>query len=60
MALVKCKECGKDISDQTEKCIHCGAKNENQKVVKNNTKAAVTYIVFVMIVVFLTIIYVFG
>ena len=24
MALVKCPECGKEISDQSETCIHCG------------------------------------
>lgn len=25
MALIKCKECGKEISDKATKCIHCGA-----------------------------------
>lgn len=25
MALIKCVECGKDISDTTDICIHCGA-----------------------------------
>ena len=25
MALITCKNCGKNISDTTEKCIHCGA-----------------------------------
>ena len=24
MALIKCPECGKDISNRTEKCVHCG------------------------------------
>lgn len=24
MALIKCPECGKEISDKAEKCIHCG------------------------------------
>lgn len=24
MALIKCPECGKDISNMSEKCIHCG------------------------------------
>lgn len=24
MALITCKNCGKNISDKTEKCIHCG------------------------------------
>lgn len=26
MALIKCKECGKDVSDSAGKCPHCGAK----------------------------------
>lgn len=25
MALIKCSECGHDISDKAEKCIHCGS-----------------------------------
>lgn len=25
MALIKCRECGKEISDESKKCIHCGA-----------------------------------
>ena len=24
MALIKCKECGKEISDKATNCIHCG------------------------------------
>lgn len=24
MALIKCPECGKEVSDQAEVCIHCG------------------------------------
>lgn len=24
MALIKCPECGKEISDQADRCIHCG------------------------------------
>lgn len=24
MALIKCPECGKEISDKAKKCIHCG------------------------------------
>lgn len=24
MALIKCPECGKEISDKAQKCIHCG------------------------------------
>lgn len=39
MALIKCKECGKEFSDKASKCIHCGTtdflnsieENENQE-----------------------------
>jgi hypothetical protein len=24
MALINCPDCGKEISDKTEKCLHCG------------------------------------
>ena len=24
MALIKCSECGKQISDKSDKCVHCG------------------------------------
>jgi hypothetical protein len=27
MALIKCKECGHDLSDNAPKCLHCGAKH---------------------------------
>ena len=27
MALIKCKECGKEISDKADHCPHCGYKN---------------------------------
>ena len=31
MALIKCPECGKDISNTSEKCIHCGFPIEKPK-----------------------------
>lgn len=31
MALIKCEECGKEISDTTEVCIHCGCPVNNKK-----------------------------
>ena len=42
MALIKCKECGKEISDQAESCPNCGYRikeNNPQKVIieKTNT-----------------------
>ena len=35
MALIKCFECGKEISDTSKKCIHCGAKIKKVKIKKN-------------------------
>lgn len=34
MALIKCEECGKEVSDKSEQCIHCG--NPFSKKEKNN------------------------
>ena len=35
MALVKCSECGKEISTNSEKCIHCGTKLKDEVRTKN-------------------------
>ena len=31
MALINCKECGKEVSDTSKRCIHCGAKIKKEK-----------------------------
>ena len=36
MALIKCSECGKQISDKAKKCSHCGASNKIQSRKKDN------------------------
>ena len=28
--LIQCPECGKEYSDQSGKCVHCGARNSNK------------------------------
>lgn len=33
MALIKCPECGKEISDKAEKCIHCGYPLKNKTII---------------------------
>ena len=38
MALIKCKECGKEISDTVKKCPHCGFINKEVKKNKKNTR----------------------
>jgi ribosomal protein L37E len=47
MALINCKECGKQVSDKAESCPHCGAPmkspaNSNNKSQQTDTKAAQT------------------
>ena len=37
MGLVKCNECGKEISDKAEKCIHCGCPIKDINVENSNT-----------------------
>ena len=34
MALIKCSECGKEISDKATECIHCGNKVNFKKLPK--------------------------
>ena len=36
MALIKCSECGKEISDKAEVCLHCG--NPIQKTIKEENQ----------------------
>ena len=41
MAIIKCPECGKEVSDKAKTCIHCGAplvKENSSKVATNNEK----------------------
>lgn len=39
MALIKCPECGKEISDKAKQCIHCGYPLENETNCTSNKKA---------------------
>lgn len=37
--LIKCTECGKDVSDKAEKCIHCGYPLRSSEKKKEEPKA---------------------
>lgn len=60
MALIKCKECGKEISDTSKACVHCGAKTELSKMQKSNNlkillfigTMAIIVIVYILVVCF--------
>lgn len=39
MSLIKCKECGKEISDKAESCVNCGcpiSKKKSDNNIRNN------------------------
>ena len=36
MALINCPECGKEVSDKSEKCIHCGYPIKNTQYLYEN------------------------
>ena len=48
MALVPCRECGKEVSDQAEKCPYCGIKTPSAK--HRKIKLAITLIVVLLVV----------
>ena len=53
MALIKCKECGKEISDQATNCPNCGCPINDDtitKEVKASKKVAIFIIVILVIV----------
>ena len=41
MALIKCPECGNEISDKAQQCIHCGypIPKSNEKIIITTSKA---------------------
>ena len=36
MSLIRCPECGKEISDKSKQCVHCGYPLEEQKNLYNH------------------------
>lgn len=52
MALINCPECGKEISDTTDKCPHCGyplMKIQNEE--KNNEKKRTAIIAIITLII---------
>lgn len=47
MALVPCRECGKEVSDQAESCPNCGIKTPSAK--RRKIKLAITALVVVVV-----------
>lgn len=55
MALVKCKECGREIAETAKVCINCGAKTEIAKIKSKRVKK-VSIIVLIIILIVMSII----
>ena len=54
MALIKCPECNKEISDTSRSCIHCGYKLKNVCNLNINKKALIIIgIIILMIIMFI-------
>lgn len=51
MALIKCKECGKKISDKSKRCIYCGNSLRESKINKTLIVRFVVYTVLVVLAV---------
>lgn len=51
MALIKCPECGKEISDKAEKCICCGHYFTKPKSISKTLKAAITIVSVILILI---------
>lgn len=72
MALIKCRECGKEISDQAAKCPHCGcpvqenresclenvenSEKQQEKGTKNKNKKIVVIVISILLVVLIAIV----
>jgi hypothetical protein len=60
MALVKCDECGKDVSTRAETCPHCGAPQDNQADESAEPKKrsrGIGYVILLTLAVFFIMIY---
>lgn len=56
MALIKCSECGKDISEKAKKCPHCGVKPKKKPKNKLTHILKITIAIILLIAIIVTII----
>jgi RNA polymerase subunit RPABC4/transcription elongation factor Spt4 len=49
MALINCKECGKEISDGAIACPHCGAKINTSEGLKLLGLLAIMFIIYMIL-----------
>lgn len=62
MALIKCPECGNEISDTCDKCIHCGYKLDNNKkenITKRRDKKKILLGISIFLIIILCVVIIF-
>ena len=50
MALITCKECGKEISDTAKVCVNCGAKTEKAKLKSKKVKLYTSILIIIVLI----------
>ncbi len=53
MALIRCSECGKEISDKCKVCVHCGCKRKRGKLKKSIMITSAVLVIVIMTIVVL-------
>lgn len=48
MSLIKCEECGKEISDKASNCPNCGAKNKNNNEIASEGLKIICFLIPIM------------
>lgn len=48
--LVKCQECGKEISDEAKRCPNCGVITETSKKQKQNAKKIIIFLITIILI----------
>lgn len=52
MAIIQCPECGKEVSDKTKSCIHCGYPLTKKKNIPKKTIMLIVGIIIILLVAF--------
>ena len=52
MALIKCSECGKEISSNARSCPHCGNPTQNRKIDVDKEVSALKKVLIVGVIIF--------
>lgn len=47
MALIKCHECGAQVSDMSDKCVHCGVKTKKPIPIKTSNPGLTIFLIVV-------------